>query len=112
MNTPASDSPPEGSPPDNAFLKKVRLLGFIEGVSTLVLFGLAMPLKYLAGMPMAVRIAGSVHGFLFVLLCIVLAMAITRIPISKSLALAGMFAAILPFGPFVYDRWLAPETQS
>ena len=49
---------------DRLFLSRLRRLGFAEGVSTLVLFGIAMPLKYLADMPMAMRIVGSLHGFL------------------------------------------------
>ncbi|HIF00712.1 MAG TPA: DUF3817 domain-containing protein [Planctomycetes bacterium] len=94
---------------NHSFLKKLRRMGLVEGVSTLFLFGVAMPLKYMAGMPLAVRIAGSVHGLLFVVLCLMLMLAITRIPISKAMAFAGMAAAVVPFGPFVYDRWLAQK---
>ena len=91
---------------NDAFLNTVRCVGFLEGVSTLILFGVAMPLKYMADMPLAVRIAGSIHGFLFVGLALLLMLAINRIPISKRLAFTGILAAIFPFGPFVYDRWL------
>lgn len=43
-------------------------IGKLEGYSYLALLLIAMPLKYLADMPLAVgiRIAGSVHGVLFV----------------------------------------------
>jgi len=57
-------------------------------------------------MPLAVRIVGSLHGLLFVCLAIVFLLAIGRVPISKRLAMAGIVAAVLPFGPFVFDRWL------
>ena len=89
------------------FLTHLRRLGFAEGISTLVLFGVAMPLKYMAGMPLAVSIVGSVHGFLFVGLAGMLMLAVDRVPMSRKLALAGIGAAVVPFGPFVYDRWLA-----
>ena len=82
-------------------------MSLIEGVSTLVLFFIAMPLKYMANMPNAVSIAGSIHGALFVALALMLMMAISRVPISVKAALMGFVAAIVPFGPFVYDRWLA-----
>ncbi len=82
-------------------------MGTVEGLSTLVLFGLAMPLKYMANMPMAVRIVGSLHGFLFVTLAMMLMLAIKKVPIPRSLAFAGIVAAIIPFGPFIFDRWLA-----
>ena len=86
-------------------------MGFAEGTSTLILFGIAMPLKYMANMPLAVRIVGSVHGFLFVGLVVILLMATTRVPISKSLAFVGILAAVVPFGPFVFDRWLKPKAD-
>ncbi len=97
---------------DGQFLKNLRRMGFVEGVSTLILFGVAMPLKYMADLPLAVRIAGSIHGLLFVCLVVMLMMATTRVPISKLLALTGMLAAVVPFGPFVFDRWLVRNAET
>lgn len=91
---------------DTGYLRRLRLLGMIEGTSTLVLFGVAMPLKYFAGYPLAVSIVGSVHGLLFVALTLTCLMAIERVPISPRLALAGISGAVVPFGPFVVDVWL------
>ncbi|HEU4888240.1 MAG TPA: DUF3817 domain-containing protein [Thermoanaerobaculia bacterium] len=85
----------------------MRHLAIIEGISTLVLFGIAMPLKYFAGMPLAVRIVGSLHGALFVALVLMLLLAIRKVPISPALAAAGIAAAIVPGGPFLLDRHLA-----
>ncbi|APZ94207.1 DUF3817 domain-containing protein [Fuerstiella marisgermanici] len=85
------------------FLNKLRTFSIIEGISTLVLFGIAMPLKYLAEMPLAVRIVGSIHGVLFVGLVFMLMAAVSRVPISKGLAITGILAAIVPFGPFIFD---------
>ena len=91
---------------DSQFLARLRLLSIVEGTSTLLLFGIAMPLKYLADMPLAVRIVGSLHGLLFVCLATCFLLATRRVPITKGLATAGIVAAVLPFGPFVFDRWL------
>lgn len=91
---------------NQSFLTKLRWMGFVEGTSTLVLFFIAMPLKYLANRPIAVEIAGSIHGVLFLCLVAMLAISIRRVPISLGLSLAGMVSAVIPFGPFVYDRWL------
>lgn len=91
---------------NRTFLKRLRMLGMIEGTSTLVLFGIAMPLKYLADMPFAVQVAGSMHGFLFLTLVTMFVLGMRRIPISRGLAGAGVVAAVLPFGPFIFDRWL------
>ena len=92
---------------NHRFLGRLRTLGTVEGISTLVLFGIAMPLKYLAGMPLAVTVVGSLHGFLFLALVLMLFLAIWRVPISLGLAAAGVAAAILPGGPFLLERRLA-----
>lgn len=98
------------------FLRMLRQLAIIEGISTLVLFGIAMPLKYFAGMPLAVRIVGSIHGFLFIALVVMLLLAIRKVPISMGMAAVGIVAAVVPGGPFLLDRRLSqlgeaqPET--
>ena len=89
------------------FLQKLRVAGFVEGISTLILFGIAMPLKYWAFMPMAVTVVGRIHGGLFVLLVAMVLIAIKRVPLSGRLAMAVIVGAVVPFGPFVVDhRWL------
>jgi len=87
-------------------LRRLRFLSLTEGTSTLVLFGVAMPLKYVWDMPLAVRIAGSVHGFLFVSLVLFAWISMKKVPISQKTAFALMVAAVFPFGPFVVDRRL------
>jgi integral membrane protein len=92
---------------DHIFLRRLRILGFVEGISTLVLFFVAMPLKYLAGMPIAVTIAGSVHGALFLGFVAMLLAGHVRVPIPRPLVVAGLIGAVVPFGPFVVDGRLA-----
>lgn len=91
---------------DTKFLKLLRLFGHIEGASTLVLFFIAMPLKYMYGMPIAVTICGSVHGLLFMTLVVLFLVGRDRVPLSAGLVAAGIMGAIIPFGPFVVDVWL------
>ena len=43
-------------------LKQFRWVAFLEGLSFVLLLFVAMPLKYWAGLPLAVRIVGMVHG--------------------------------------------------
>lgn len=97
----------EPQPIDREFLAQLRRMGTIEGISTLVLFFVAMPLKYLGGVPMAVTIVGPIHGVLFLILAAMCAIAVERVPIGRGLGAAGICAAVVPFGPFVVDRWLA-----
>jgi integral membrane protein len=96
-------------------LRWLRLIGCMEGISTLALFGIAMPLKYAAGIPMAVTVVGSLHGGLFLLYfaTILVVVALYRWPVLRGLSLA--VAAIVPFGPFILDRkipdWHAQDTS-
>lgn len=89
------------------FLRALRWLAIVEGISTLVLFGIAMPLKYFAGMPAAVRGAGLIHGILFIALVLMFLLAIRKVPLSPRLAAVGIVAAVFPGGPFLFDQRLA-----
>jgi len=91
---------------DRDFLRRLRILAIVEGVSTLVLFGIAMPLKYLAGIPEAVTVAGSIHGLLFMALVLAFLAGMRRVPLSRRIAAAGIAGAVIPFGPFIVDKHL------
>lgn len=88
---------------------RVRMMGMLEGTSFLLLMGVAMPLKYLAHMPEAVKWTGWVHGILFILYCLALLTALTEGKLSFGRAALAFVAALLPFGPFVIDRRLAAD---
>ena len=85
----------------------LRLLGNIEGISYLLLLGIAMPMKYFFGFPMAVKIVGMAHGVLFIAYCFLLAL---QMKANKWKLLFGIYlfvATLIPFGTFVTDRRLA-----
>jgi integral membrane protein len=88
-------------------IRKVRSVGCIEGVSFLLLMGVAMPLKYLAGQPLAVKYLGWAHGLLFIALCLMIFQAWMGGHLSFKAACLTFIAALLPFGPFIIDRRLA-----
>jgi integral membrane protein len=90
-----------------AALERLRWIGKIEGVSFLVLLGIAMPLKYLAGLPLAVKIVGWAHGVLFVAFIAALWSAWRNAGLSLRLCAMVFIAALLPFGPFLIDGRLA-----
>ena len=96
--------------PDKA-IHRLRVVGFMEGVSFLVLLGIAMPLKYFGDMPEAVKVVGWAHGLLFISFVVLLIMAM--ILAEWSLRRGAMFfvAALLPFGPFFMDKHLRGRTE-
>jgi integral membrane protein len=92
--------------------QRLRAVAFIEGLSYLVLLFVAMPLKYFADQPLAVRIVGSVHGALFIWLAILTLRAMrTR---GKSFAWGSRIgiAAVIPFGTFALDRDLRADVEA
>ncbi len=85
---------------------RVRAVGLVEGVSYLVLLGIAMPLKYLGNMPLPVKVVGWIHGVLFVSFCAVLAYAWLTKRLTFVRSVLVFLAALVPFGTFAIDKWL------
>lgn len=90
-------------------LHRFRLIAFLEGLSFVVLLFVAMPLKYWAGLPMAVRIVGMVHGVLF--LAFVAALFDVALKRGWPPARWGLafLSSLVPFGTFAFDRSLKRE---
>lgn len=97
---------------DHRLLGRLRTFALVEGISTLALFGVAMPMKYLGGIPTAVTVVGSIHGMLFLGLVVLFLRGLKRVPLSPGLTAAGIAGAVVPFGPFVVDRWPKKVAQS
>src|SRR5688572_2480387 len=84
-------------------LGRLRVIGWLEGISFLVLLGIAMPLKYLADSPQAVRIVGMAHGILFVLYVLAAIQAAVEYAWPWKRTLLVLAASVLPAGPFMVD---------
>ena len=84
-------------------LKKFRLINKIEGLSYLFLLFVAMPLKYMAGFPIATKIAGMIHGVLFIGFVYQLIIATEEVPFSKKEAFIFFVASLIPFGSFYME---------
>lgn len=92
-------------------LQAFRVVGWAEGISFLVLLGIAMPLKYAAGLPEVVLVVGWIHGLLWVFYLL----AALRAAVSEKWTFGTFFwagvASVLPFGPFVFERWLHKKAR-
>ena len=95
-----------------AILSFLRKIGFAEGLSWLLLLGIAMPLKYIAGQPLPVRIVGWIHGLLFIVYIIQLyrVQRAYRWPLKK--VILGCLAAFLPFGTWIFDAQLKKQQET
>lgn len=87
-------------------IDRFRVMGFIEGASLLILLFIAMPLKYAAGIPEAVRIVGSLHGFLFILYILMIVYVTFKIRWSFIWVGSALAVAFIPFGNILLDRFI------
>ena len=90
-------------------LGRLRLVGFLEGLSFLVLLGIAVPLKYFFGQPAAVKAVGMAHGGLFVLYCLLVVGAAAQYSWSWRKTALALLASVVPFGTFWADAKLFRE---
>ena len=91
-------------------LRILTIVGYTEGCSFLLLLGIAMPLKYVLGFPAAVKWIGMAHGILFLVYLAVLLITTIRVKLPLWAVPGGVIAAILPFGPFVFDHLLKKDS--
>ncbi len=92
-------------------ISNLRIIGFIEGVSFLVLLLIAMPLKYYLDLPMVVKITGWIHGVLFILYIVAVLMAIKAMAWNWFYVLVALGASLIPIGTFVLDKSLRKREQ-
>lgn len=96
----------------NDLLGRLRLVGMLEGASYLLLLGVAMPLKYLAGMPATVRVVGMIHGVLFLTFVAAVLYVGVRLRWSAGRIFMALLASVVPFGPFALDARLRREARA
>jgi integral membrane protein len=89
----------------------LRKVGFLEGVSLLILLFIAMPLKYIWGEPGAVKIVGWIHGALFVFFMLLVLRVYDQHNWPFKKVILAFIAAFLPFGTFVFDKRLKAEEE-
>lgn len=83
---------------------RLRLIGFLEGISLLILIGIAVPLKYASGDPSLVKTMGPVHGLLFLLFSLnTLSFGIEQKWKFQETTWKVLVACLIPFGTFYVD---------
>tara|TARA_B100000780_G_C21086519_1_gene437743 strand:- start:592 stop:933 length:342 start_codon:yes stop_codon:yes gene_type:complete len=91
--------------------KQFKFVGMLEAISFLLLLFVAMPLKYLAGIPEAVKYPGWAHGLLFVLYIFFLIQAAVALKWNFKQLVFGFGASLVPFGPFLFDKWIEKKME-
>lgn len=91
---------------------RFRLVSLAEGLSYVLLMFVAMPLKYAAGIPEAVRLVGSLHGALFVLFVVALALAAREAGWSPLRAAWYLVLSMIPLGALRIEQELRPTATT
>lgn len=87
-------------------LKLFRMVALVEGVTTILLFFVAMPAKYLAGYPDLVPPVGWAHGMAFLAYLPAMVFGLWGKGFGLSGWLRTFLAAFIPMGTFLNDPFL------
>ena len=88
-------------------VRRMRVASLVEGATLVLLLGVAVPLKHLAGMPTATTLLGPIHGLAFIFYFWTLVGSISGYGWSRSERVFMVLAALIPFGAFACERRLA-----
>lgn len=84
-------------------LNLTRMAGFVDGTTLLLLLCVAMPLKYFADMPMAVTVAGTVHGWVFILYLLSVLYAQLRLQWHVKWTVFAVLAGFVPLANYALN---------
>ena len=84
----------------------LRITALLEGLSFLILLGIAMPLKYMYDKPGMVKIVGMAHGVLFIAYILLVVIVKEKMNWNFKQTAIALIASVLPFGTFYADKKL------
>ena len=87
-------------------MKKIlifRIIALLEGLSFIFLVFFGMPLKYLYGNEILVKILGMPHGILFIMYVFTAILLKNKLELNIKELLIVLIASVIPFGTFYID---------
>jgi integral membrane protein len=87
-------------------LRRMRAVSWIEGTTLAALLFVAVPLKHVAGYPIATSIMGPVHGLSFLLYVWMLVETAAGAGWPRREIARLLIVAFIPFGAFTNERFL------
>lgn len=93
-------------------LDRFKLIAALEGISFLVLVGIAVPLKYIWHKPWLVQNIGMIHGILFVLYIISIIQNKIELRWDTGRTMLAILLSFIPFGPFYVVRKMIPTLSN
>lgn len=94
-------------------LGRLRIIGFLEGISLLILVFVAVPMKYYFLDPSLTKSLGPIHGALFLLFIInTVGVGIEQNWRFRKTTWKVILACFIPFGTFYIDRKIFSQLYS
>ena len=90
-------------------MRFLNIAGIAETCSTICLYFIAMPLKYLGENEILVKIIGPIHGFLWILYIGLLGLGWIQNKWNVRAVIMGGLLSILPGGPIWLERRMNQE---
>ena len=92
---------------------RLRIVGFLEGISLLVLMLIAVPMKYMFHNPAGSEVVGPIHGVLFLLFVFnTLSVGVEQRWKFATITWKVLLACIIPFGTFYIDRKILSKQET
>ena len=92
---------------------RLRIIGFLEGISLLVLVFIAVPMKYYFQNPEGSKIIGPIHGALFLLFVFnALSVGVEQRWKFKDTTWKVLLACVVPFGTFYIDHAILRKVKA
>jgi integral membrane protein len=88
-----------------------RIIAFLEGVSYILLLGIAVPIKYAFDNPTYVKLLGMPHGLLFIAYIILAVVIGSKLKWNNKTLFYVLLASIIPFGTFFVDKKYLKHTS-
>ena len=85
---------------------RLRIIGFFEGISLIVLLFIAVPIKYIYNDPSWVKTMGPIHGGLFLLFVINSVSVAIQQKWHTKITLKVLLSCIIPLGTFYVDHFI------
>lgn len=92
--------------------KLFRAIALIEGITTIALFFVAMPAKYVFDFPQLVPPVGMIHGWAFLAYIVAMIAALSGKGFTPLEWARTTIASFFPFGTFLNDPFLKRKEQN
>ncbi|NRD20077.1 DUF3817 domain-containing protein [Winogradskyella eckloniae] len=81
-----------------------RIVAFLEGLSYILLLGIACPIKWFLDDPQYVKLLGMPHGILFMIYVVMAVLISSDMKWSSKTLWIVLIASVLPFGTFYIEK--------